>query len=232
MMNRSHPALEAHVSYGTQSYSVHVSVPVAVLSGILFLSGIGALIFETLWLRLSGLAFGNSTWAVATASFLCLAGGARRSAWLHNRFWSSGAGRIVAARVANALELSAHASWAAVRRVFPNSTYADNCDGPDAPGVDRRSNVAANQFWARDWFSVWREHVRRGGWRCTRRRLSHRGVWPSRHEFGCRLGGLHRRNNRLVSGENWRRYERANSQANVSATLRCKVSAAVASASR
>jgi hypothetical protein len=40
-------------------------VPVAVLSAILFVSGIGALIFETLWLRLSGLAFGNSTWAAA-----------------------------------------------------------------------------------------------------------------------------------------------------------------------
>jgi len=38
---------------------------IAVLSGILFLSGIGALIFETLWLRLSGLAFGNSVWAAA-----------------------------------------------------------------------------------------------------------------------------------------------------------------------
>src|SRR5439155_14153885 len=38
---------------------------VAILSGILFLSGIGALIFETLWLRLSGLAFGNSVWATA-----------------------------------------------------------------------------------------------------------------------------------------------------------------------
>src|SRR6266542_3823157 len=47
MMNRSHPASEAHVSYRTQSYRVHVSVPVAVLSAILFLSGIGALIFET-----------------------------------------------------------------------------------------------------------------------------------------------------------------------------------------
>src|SRR5262249_40406961 len=30
-----------------------------------FLSGISALIFETLWLRLSGLAFGNSIWAAA-----------------------------------------------------------------------------------------------------------------------------------------------------------------------
>ena len=37
----------------------------AILSVILFLSGISALIFETLWLRLSGLAFGNSTWAAA-----------------------------------------------------------------------------------------------------------------------------------------------------------------------
>src|SRR5436189_5100119 len=65
MINRSHPAPETHVSYGAQSCGVHVSVPVAVLSAILFLSGIGALIFETLWLRLSGLTFGNSIWAAA-----------------------------------------------------------------------------------------------------------------------------------------------------------------------
>src|SRR2546427_8465912 len=38
---------------------------VAIVWGILFLSGLGALIFETLWLRLSGLAFGNSVWAAA-----------------------------------------------------------------------------------------------------------------------------------------------------------------------
>lgn len=38
---------------------------VAILCAVLFLSGIGALIFETLWLRLSGLAFGNSVWAAA-----------------------------------------------------------------------------------------------------------------------------------------------------------------------
>src|SRR6266513_2586759 len=65
MINTSHPAPEPHVSYGAQSCGVHVSVSVAVLSAILFLSGIGALIFETLWLRLSGLAFGNSIWAAA-----------------------------------------------------------------------------------------------------------------------------------------------------------------------
>ncbi len=38
---------------------------VAILSLVLFLSGISALIFETLWLRLSGLAFGNSVWSAA-----------------------------------------------------------------------------------------------------------------------------------------------------------------------
>src|SRR6266516_6091294 len=43
----------------------YASGRVAILSGILFLSGIGALIYETLWLRLSGLAFGNSIWAAA-----------------------------------------------------------------------------------------------------------------------------------------------------------------------
>jgi len=43
----------------------YAGLRVAILSGILFLSGIGALIFETLWLGLSGLAFGNSVWAAA-----------------------------------------------------------------------------------------------------------------------------------------------------------------------
>src|SRR5213592_3826537 len=38
---------------------------VVVLCGVLFFSGTGALIFETLWLRLSGLTFGNSIWAAA-----------------------------------------------------------------------------------------------------------------------------------------------------------------------
>src|SRR4029453_18266610 len=38
---------------------------VVVFSVVLFFSGTGALIFETHWLRLSGLAFGNSVWAAA-----------------------------------------------------------------------------------------------------------------------------------------------------------------------
>lgn len=38
---------------------------VAILSFILLLSGTSALLFQTLWLRLSGLAFGNSIWAAA-----------------------------------------------------------------------------------------------------------------------------------------------------------------------
>src|SRR6266704_5440896 len=47
------------------SRNLYTNVRVAIFSGILFLSGIGALIFETLWLRLSGLSFGNSVWAAA-----------------------------------------------------------------------------------------------------------------------------------------------------------------------
>jgi len=38
---------------------------VSILSSVLFLSGIGSLIFETLRLRLSGLTFGNSIWSAA-----------------------------------------------------------------------------------------------------------------------------------------------------------------------
>src|SRR6201982_1633370 len=64
-MNRSHLAPESSVLHEAQTQSLRGSAPVTVLSAILFLSGIGALIFETLWLRLSGLAFGNSVWAAA-----------------------------------------------------------------------------------------------------------------------------------------------------------------------
>ena len=53
--------IERHASHAVGSQSGRV----AVLCGVLFLSGTGALIFETLWLRLSGLAFGNSIWAAA-----------------------------------------------------------------------------------------------------------------------------------------------------------------------
>jgi spermidine synthase len=46
----------------------------AILSVVLFLSGISALIFETLWLRLSGLAFGNSVWTAALILSTFMAG--------------------------------------------------------------------------------------------------------------------------------------------------------------
>jgi spermidine synthase len=65
MINRSLPIAETHLSYRDQSPGVHARTPLAIFSGILFLSGIGALIFETLWVRLSGLAFGNSVWSAA-----------------------------------------------------------------------------------------------------------------------------------------------------------------------
>jgi spermidine synthase len=56
---------ESQASHGKVAKSSTGGARVAILSGILFLSGTGALIFETLWLRLSGLAFGNSVWAAA-----------------------------------------------------------------------------------------------------------------------------------------------------------------------
>ncbi len=48
------------------------SLPAAVLYALFFLSGATALVFETLWFRLAGLAFGNSLWAtsVVLASFM------------------------------------------------------------------------------------------------------------------------------------------------------------------
>src|SRR5438067_4717566 len=65
MINSSHTIQMSQASYGAQSQNVHLRAPVTILSSVLFLSGIGALIFETLWLRLSGLAFGNSVWTAA-----------------------------------------------------------------------------------------------------------------------------------------------------------------------
>jgi spermidine synthase len=58
---KSHVSCARHTSDAVGSQSGHV----AVFSAVLFLSGTGALIFETLWLRLSGLVFGNSVWAAA-----------------------------------------------------------------------------------------------------------------------------------------------------------------------
>src|SRR5215467_7791556 len=50
-----------HMSHRAGSQTGRVTV----FCALIFLSGTGALIFETLWLRLSGLAFGNSIWAAA-----------------------------------------------------------------------------------------------------------------------------------------------------------------------
>src|SRR5215813_12224762 len=64
-MNKSQLAPEPRVLSEAQTKNSGGSAPVTIFSTILFLSGIGALVFETLWLRLSGLAFGNSVWAAA-----------------------------------------------------------------------------------------------------------------------------------------------------------------------
>ena len=53
---------------------------VAIVAAILFLSGSSALLFQTLWLRLSGLAFGNSVWSTALILSSFMAGLALGSA--------------------------------------------------------------------------------------------------------------------------------------------------------
>jgi len=55
-------------------------VRVAIVSAVLFLSGCSALLFQTLWLRLSGLAFGNSVWSAALILSSFMAGLALGSA--------------------------------------------------------------------------------------------------------------------------------------------------------
>jgi spermidine synthase len=55
-------------------------VRTAIVSLILFLSGSSALLFQTLWLRLSGLVFGNSVWAAALILSSFMAGLALGSA--------------------------------------------------------------------------------------------------------------------------------------------------------
>jgi spermidine synthase len=57
-----------------------LTVRVAIVSAILFLSGCSALLFQTLWLRLSGLAFGNSVWSAALILSSFMAGLALGSA--------------------------------------------------------------------------------------------------------------------------------------------------------
>src|SRR6266536_959882 len=50
-------------AHGRSPQTQRTGLRIAISCAVLFLSGTGALIFETLWLRLSGLAFGNSIWA-------------------------------------------------------------------------------------------------------------------------------------------------------------------------
>src|SRR5438034_11743094 len=59
---------------------LRTALRVTTLCAVLFLSGIGALIFPTLWLRLSGLAVGNSVWSAALILSSFMAGLALGSA--------------------------------------------------------------------------------------------------------------------------------------------------------
>jgi spermidine synthase len=76
-------------------------VRLAIVAVILFLSGSSALLFETLWLRLSGLAFGNAVWSAALILSSFMAGLALGSALAA----SSTLGRLRSLRVYAGLEM-------------------------------------------------------------------------------------------------------------------------------
>jgi spermidine synthase len=61
----------------------------AALTLVLFLSGASALIFQSLWLRVSGLAFGNSVWSAALILSSFMAGLAIGNAVAASRRWRS-----------------------------------------------------------------------------------------------------------------------------------------------
>src|SRR5947207_10253275 len=79
MLSSSQKSHVSHIRHASDAVGSQ-SGRVAVLCGVLFFSGTGALIFETLWLRLSGLAFCNSVWAAALILSSFMAGLALGSA--------------------------------------------------------------------------------------------------------------------------------------------------------
>ena len=72
--------IAAAVAVTKAALHVFELVRLALVSLILFLSGCSALLFQTLWLRLSGLAFGNSVWSAALILSSFMAGLALGSA--------------------------------------------------------------------------------------------------------------------------------------------------------
>src|SRR5439155_584255 len=80
--------------------------------------------------------------AVAAVASLRCTGARRGLLWLHNCLRPSASGRVDAARLANAVELSADAHWIAFCPVIPYSVDTDNGDGPDTAGIGGRSDFA------------------------------------------------------------------------------------------
>ena len=171
MMNRSQPAPESlYFVWGAMQAPVERAG--YYFSAILFLSGIGALLFETLWLRLSGLAFGNSVWAAALILSSFMAGLALGMRSPRHREFGDG-GRFIFTPCWRCSSLCLVAQSFLVFRRWANCcdpcgkssgiiSHAllglrfvvsflilpdpDNGDGPDAAGVDRRSMLRQTNF--------------------------------------------------------------------------------------
>jgi spermidine synthase len=193
---------------------------VAVFSGLLFFSGIGALIFETLWLRLSGLAFGNSVWAAALilSSFMAglalgnaVAASSKIRRWRPLHLYAVLEILVAFFGCTIVFGLPLLGAWLrplwqilwnfqptllALRFVvsFAILLVPTTAMGLTLPVLIEDPVLRRSDF-ARDRFSLWLEHIRRGGRSAARRRLSGRGVWTSRHQCGRGAGELRGRSN-------------------------------------
>src|SRR6266496_1204849 len=141
--------------------------------------------------------------SMASAAFIRGAGGPRRVVWMHDCFCSSCAWRIDAACVANALELSADSVGAAFCHFIPDSARANDSDGFNAAGDDRRPGVATNDLWTRNRISVWLQHAGCSGGGGPWRNVLHSSIWTLRHGVGCGIGGLYRGGRRGAGSEVW-----------------------------
>ena len=206
------------------------SVPVIIFSAILFLSGIGALLFETLWLRLSGLAFGNSVWAAALilSSFMAgLALGNAIAASSRIRRWRPlhlyAVLEVLVALLGCTIVFGLPVLGELLRpvwQIFWNYQPAllglrfvvsflillipTTAMGLTLPVLMEDPMLRQTNFGRAIGFLYGSNTLGAVAGAVLGEGYLIASAWPSRHEFGCRFGGLPRCNQRLVGGKNWR----------------------------
>ena len=194
-----------------------------------FLSGTGALIFETLWLRLSGLAFGNSIWAAALilSSFMAglalgnaLAASSRIRRWRPLHFYVVlelfvaffGCTIVFGLPVVGDLMRPV---WQMLWNYQPTLLglrfvvsflillVPTTAMGLTLPVIIEDPLLRETEFGRTIGFSLWVKHTRGDAWRHSRRSLFDRRIWTLRHKFGSCRSGLHCCGDCLGSREIW-----------------------------